>query len=383
LALPWKILLSPPEVSDVERGFLMGAFDSGWIAPAGPDLDAFEAELADFTGAAAVAGLSSGSAAMHMAVLAAGVQAGQEVLVSDLTFAASVFAVSYVGAVPVFVDCEADTWHMDPNLLAGELARRALAGTLPAAVIVVDLYGSVADYGRLVPLCAQYGVPLIEDAAEALGARRDGRSAGRFGGSGVLSFNGNKILTTGGGGALISDDAALVTRARYLATQARQPVLHFEHHDTGYNYRMGNLNAAVGRGQLRTLPDRIAQRRRVRLGYEQHLALLGGIRFQHIPEGCEPNHWLTTIAIDAPAFGATSTQVLAALHAAGIEARPAFKPMHLQPVFAGAARVGGTQPGGMVSAHLFERSVCLPSGGRLTDADVAWVCDVIASARQS
>ena len=375
--MSWKILLSPPEVSEVERDFLIGAFDSGWIAPAGPDLDAFEAELAQFTGAAAVAGLSSGSAAMHMAVLAAGVQAGQEVLVSDLTFAASAFAVSHVGALPVFVDCEPATWHMDPDLLADELARRARGGTLPAAVIVVDLYGSVADYARLVPLCAQYGVPLIEDAAEALGAHRDGTSAGRFGGSGVLSFNGNKILTTGGGGALMSDDAAVVSHARYLSMQARQPVLHFEHHDTGFNYRMGNLNAAVGRGQLRTLPDRIAQRRRVRLGYEQHLAPLGGIQFQGIPDGCEPNHWLTTIVIDPPVFGATAPEVLAALHAAGIEARPAFKPMHMQPVFAGAGQVGGT-----VSAGLFERSVCLPSGGRLTDTDVAWVCEVIASARQ-
>lgn len=376
--MSWKILLSPPEVSEVERDFLMGAFDSGWIAPAGPDLDAFEAELTEFTGAAAVVGLSSGSAAMHLAVLAAGVQAGQEVLVSDLTFAASAFAVSHVGASPVFIDCEPATWHMDPDLLAEELARRAHAGTLPAAVIVVDLYGSVADYGRLAPLCEQYGVPLIEDAAEALGARRDGKSAGRFGNTGLLSFNGNKILTTGGGGALMSDDAAVVAHARYLSTQARQPVLHFEHHDTGFNYRMGNLNAAVGRGQLRTLPQRIENRRRVRLGYEQHLAPLGGIEFQHVPEGCEPNHWLTTIAIDAAAFGATATQVLAALHGEGIEARPAFKPMHLQPVFAGAKHVGGA-----VSAALFERSVCLPSGGRLTDDDVAWVCSVIASARQS
>jgi dTDP-4-amino-4,6-dideoxygalactose transaminase len=374
--MSWKLLLSPPEVSDVERGFLLDAFDSGWIAPAGPDLDAFEAELADFTGAASVVGLSTGTAAIHLALTVVGVQAGDDVLVSDLTFGASAFAVTYVGARPVFVDCEPHSWHLDPDLLATELARRARAGTLPAAVVAVDLYGSVADHASIAPVCAEYGVPLVEDAAEALGARRHGMSAGRFGDVGVLSFNGNKILTTGGGGALLSDDPSLVTRARYLATQARQPVAHYEHTDVGFNYRMGNLNAAVGRGQLRTLPARIGERRRVRLGYERLLGALPGIGFQQVPPDCSPNHWLTTITVDAEQFGATATDVLAALHAAGIEARPGFKPMHLQPVFAGAGRVGGG-----VSAGLFERSVSLPSGGRITDEQVAWVADVVAGAR--
>ncbi|HEY4334124.1 MAG TPA: aminotransferase class I/II-fold pyridoxal phosphate-dependent enzyme, partial [Ilumatobacteraceae bacterium] len=282
----WKIWLSPPEVGPIERELLISAFDSNWVAPAGPDLEAFETELAELTGAASVAALSSGSAGLHLALLAVGVQAGDDVLVSTLTFGASAFAVTYVGARPCFVDCEPDTWHIDPELLHEELSRRAASGALPAAVISVDLYGSVADGERLVEVCAEFDVPLVEDAAEAIGARRAGRAAGRFGRVAVLSFNGNKIVTTGGGGALMSDDAAIVKRARHLSTQARNPVPWYEHDEVGYNYRMGNLNAAVGRGQLRTLGDRIAGRKRVREDYERHLGNVAGISFQGIPEGC-------------------------------------------------------------------------------------------------
>ncbi len=372
----WKILLSPPEMSEVERALLISAFDSGWVAPAGPDLDQFELELAAFTGAAFAVGLSSGTAALHLALMTAGVQAGSDVLVSDLTFGASAFAVTYLGARPCFVDCEAATWHLDPDLLAEELGRRARIGALPAAVVVADLYGSVADYQRLEPICAEFDVPLIEDAAEAIGASRHGRSAGRFGRIAVLSFNGNKIVTTGGGGAVLTDDPSVAARVRYLATQSRQPVLHYEHHDIGFNYRMGNLNAAVGRGQLRTLPERIEQRGRVRDTYERSLAALPGVRFQAVPADCVPNHWLTTITIDEPQFGASAAEVLGALHAAGFEGRPGFKPMHMQPVFADAPAVGGA-----VSAEFFANSVSLPSSGRITDDDVAEVCAVIAAAR--
>lgn len=374
---PWKIWLSPPEMSDVERSMLIDAFDSGWIAPAGPDLDAFERELAEFTGVAAVAGLSSGTAGLHLALLAVGVRAGDEVLVSSLTFAASAFTVTYVGATPVFVDCDPDTWHLDPDLLADELKRRADTRRLPAAVVSVDLYGSVADQARLAQVCAEYDVPLVEDAAEALGATRDGLAAGRYGRVGVLSFNGNKIVTTGGGGALMSDDTAIVARAKHLSTQAREPAPHYEHAEIGFNYRMGNLNAAVGRGQLRTLPDRIKDRRRVRAGYERHLASMPGLRFQAVPSGCEPNHWLTTVQIEPDAFGAERDDVLAALRAERIEARPAFKPMHLQPAFAGADVVGGD-----VAARHFEYGLSLPSGSAMTDDDVGWVCDVISSVRR-
>jgi dTDP-4-amino-4,6-dideoxygalactose transaminase len=372
----WKILLSPPEVGPAERSLLLDAFDSGWVAPAGPDIDAFESELAELTGTAAVAALASGTAALHLGLMAVGVRAGDDVLVSTLTFGASAFAVTYLGARPCFVDCEPSTWHLDPDLLADELARRADEGRLPAAVVAVDLYGSVADERQISQVCDQYGVPLVEDAAEALGARRDGSPAGSFGRVAVLSFNGNKIATTGGGGALASNDIELVARVRKLSTQAREPVPWYEHEHIGFNYRMGNLNAAVGRGQLTTLPERISQRRRVREQYEARLGAAEGIRFQEIPEGCEPNHWLTTVAFDPSAFGAAAADVLHALRNAGIEARHGFKPMHLQPVFSDSPVVGGE-----VAATLFDTSVSLPSGARLTEADVDWICDVVLATR--
>ncbi|MEX2625964.1 MAG: aminotransferase class I/II-fold pyridoxal phosphate-dependent enzyme [Ilumatobacteraceae bacterium] len=372
----FTILLSPPEVGPDERELLLAAFDSNWVAPAGPDIDAFEAELSELTGAAAVAALSSGTAALHLAMLAVGVGPGDDVLVSSLTFGASAFAVTYLGARPCFVDCEPRTWHIDTDLLGDELARRAATGTLPAAVVAVDLYGSVAAGARVAAICAEHGVPFIGDAAEALGATRDGVHAGRHARVSVQSFNGNKIVTTGGGGALVSDDPEMAARARYLSTQARQPVPWYEHADIGFNYRMGNLNAAVGRGQLRTLPDRIAGRARVRAGYERLLGGLPGVSFQEIPAGCSPNHWLTTVAFDPDEFGVITVDILAALRDAGIEARHGFKPMHLQPVFAANPVVGGE-----VSAELFRTTLNLPSGSRLTESDVAWICDVIASTR--
>ena len=376
MTVPWKIYLSPPEVGPIERELLLAAFDSNWIAPAGPDLDAFEADLAQVTGAAAVAALSSGTAGLHLALLAVGVQAGDDVLVSSLTFAASAFATTYVGARPCFIDSEPGSWHIDPDLLEQELADRARTGRLPAAVISVDLYGSVADGERLMAICATYDVPLIEDAAEAIGASRHGVPAGRFGRVAVLSFNGNKMVTTSGGGALVSDDPTVVARARHLATQARNPMPWYEHDEVGYNYRLSNLSAAVGRGQLRTLPERIAGRRRVREAYERRLGAAPGFTFQAIPDGVEPNHWLTTVRIDPDIAGMVPTDVLAALHTRRIEARHGFKPMHLQPVFSDAPVVGGD-----VAADLFATTVSLPSGSRLTDDDVGEICDVILSCR--
>lgn len=359
---------------------LLSAFDSGWIAPAGPDLEAFEHELCALTGATAAVGLSSGTAALHLALMALGVGADDEVLMSDLTFAASAFATRYVGAVPVFVDSEPGSWQMDPAVLQAALARRAESGRLPAAVIAVDLYGSVCDGTRIAAICAEHGVPLVEDAAEAIGATRDGTNAGRFGAVGVLSFNGNKMVTTGGGGALVADDPALIQHARHLATQARQPVAWYEHHAVGHNYRLGNLNAAVGRGQLATLPARIARRRAVRAEYERHLANVPGVRFQQVPADCEPNHWLTTVEFDPAVFGASAAEVLLALREAGIEARPGFMPMHLQPVFAGATVL--TADGPAVSLRHFERSVSLPSSGFLTPEQVEWVVRTALSARR-
>ncbi len=374
--MSWKYLLSPPEMNAVERELLIDAFDSNWIAPAGPDLEAFEHELASWTGAAAAVGLSSGTAALHLALQAAGVQPGDDVIMPSLTFAASAFAATYLGARPCFVDVDA-TWQLDAELLAAELAARAATTTLPAAVIAVDLYGAVADLVAIADICRHYGVVLIEDSAEAIGASLDGTSAGRFGWIGVFSFNGNKIVTTGGGGAVISDDVDVVERCRHLATQARVPAPHYEHAEIGYNYRLGNLNAAIGRGQLRTLAARIAGRRWVRATYERLLTPLGGITFQTVPSGCEPNHWLTTICVDADSFGNSPTAILAALNQARIEARPGFKPMHLQPVFANAPMISNGN-----SDRLFERCISLPSASTLTDDDIGSICDVIARSRQ-
>ena len=340
-------------------------------------LDAFEAELCGWSGAAAAVGLASGTAALHLALEAVGVGSGDDVLMSDLTFAASAFAASYLGARPVFVDSEPLTWQMDPDLLHAELARRAAAGSLPAAVVTVDLYGSVADNSRIAASCREFDVPLVEDAAEAVGARRDGVAAGRFGRVGIYSFNGNKILTTGGGGALVTDDVALAGRVRHLSTQARQPVAHYEHHEVGRNYRMGNINAAIGRGQMATLFDRIAQRRRVHEHYRRCLDQLPGVSFQDIPAACEPNFWLTTVQLDPDAFGATPAEVLAALRAERIEGRPGFMPMHLQPVYKGAPTVGGA-----VSERHFATSVSLPSSGRLSSDEVQAIVDIVMSVRR-
>jgi len=368
----WRVLLSPPEVGEDERSLLLGAFDSNWVAPAGPDIDAFEAELAELTGAPAVAALSSGTAALHLALMAVGVERGDDVLVSTLTFGASAFAITYLGARPCFVDCEPDTWHLDPELLDQELTTRSREGRRPAAVVSVDLYGSVADGVRLAAVCAAHEVPLVQDAAESIGATRGGVPAGRQGQVAILSFNGNKMVTTGGGGAIVSDDVSLVSRARYLSTQARQQVPWYEHEDIGFNYRMGNLNAAVGRGQLRTLPARIAARRKVREIYERRLGAVDGVGFQCIPDDCEPNHWLTTVTFDPESFSADPASVLASLRTAGIEARHAFKPMHLQPVFADHPVVGGR-----VAAEHFERGLSLPSGSRTSAEMVEEICDRI------
>ncbi len=377
MAEPWKIFLSPPEVSDTERELLVAAFDSGWIAPYGPDLEGFEADLAEFTGATAVAALTSGTAALHLALMAVGVEPGDDVLVPDVTFAAAAFATVYVGARPCFVDAHPRTWQLDPDLLEEELRHRADHGRLPGAVVAVDLYGACADFDRIPRICAEYEVPLVEDAAEALGSTWNGTSAGRLGRVGTLSFNGNKIVTTGGGGALLSDDPKIVSRARHLSVQARASAPWYEHDDIGFNYRLGNLNAAVGRGQLATLPHRMAERRRVHEGYRRCLGGLAGVTFQELPAACSPNWWLTTVRFDPGGFGATAVEILDALRDEHIEARHAFTPMHRQPVFVDHPVIGGS-----VGDDLFATSVSLPSGGRITDEEVRWICDIITSTRR-
>ena len=356
--------MSAPDVRQPEKDLLMAAVDSGWAAPAGPDLAAFETEIAAVTGVDHAVALSSGTAALHLALHALGVGPGDEVIVSTFTFAASANAVSYVGATPVFVDSSADDWNLDPELLERALAERAAVGRLPAAVISVDLYGQPADYRRIEPICERYGVPLIEDAAEALGSSLAGRPGGSFGRVAALSFNGNKLITTSGGGMLVGADEALIERARFLSTQAKEPAPHYEHHEIGFNYRLSNLLAAFGRGQLSTLDERIARRRWYFDRYVEVLGDVDGVTFQpEIDEGfC--NRWLTCALIDPALAGFSSADLREHLDGDDIESRPTWKPMHQQRSFAGVPTVlNGT------SDRLFAHGICLPSGSGMTDGD--------------
>jgi len=367
-----RIYLSPPDVGEAEREALDAAVRSGWVAPVGPDLDAFEAEVAAASGRSHGVGLASGTAALHLALKEVGVAAGDDVVVSTFTFAATANAVTYCGATPVFLDSEAASWNLSPDLLAEELAERAGRGRLPKAVVVVDLYGQCADYNRILPLCQEYGVPVIEDAAESLGASCGGRPAGSFGAAAVLSFNGNKIITTSGGGMLVTDDQRVAAHARHLATQARDPAPHYEHSEIGYNYRLSNLLAAFGRAQLAGLAERVERRRAVSRRYREALGDLAGVAFQPTGPGQEPSCWLTCITIDPAEARTTNDTVRLALEAQDIEARPTWKPMHLQPVFRDCpSRLDGT------SASIFERGLCLPSGSSLSEADQARVVEGI------
>jgi dTDP-4-amino-4,6-dideoxygalactose transaminase len=367
-----RLYLSPPHLSGEEQGLVAEAFASNWIAPLGPHVDAFEKEMTDYVGVGHAAALSSGTAALHLAMRLFGVGARDEVLCSTFTFSASVNPIVYEGGRPVLVDCDAATWTMDPNLLEDELRRLDAGGRRPKAVIAVDLYGQCADYDAICALCERYGVPLVEDAAEALGSVYRGKRAGRFGRLGVLSFNGNKIITTSGGGMLLSDEEPLVAKARFMATQAREAAAHYEHREIGFNYRMSNVLAAIGRGQLRVLPERVAARRRNFTLYAEALGDLPGVSFMPEAPYGTANRWLTCVLIDPKSFGATREDVRLALERENIESRPLWKPMHMQPVFSGCRRVGGD-----LSASLFREGLCLPSGSALREDDRNRVVDRI------
>lgn len=369
-----RIYLSSPHMGQDEMKLVEDAFRTNWIAPLGPHVNGLEQELAAYAAVGHVAALSSGTAALHLGLRLLGVQRDDEVICSTLTFSASANPILYEGARPVFVDSESSTWNMDPGLLAEELDACAKRNRLPKAVIVVDLYGQSADWKPIIDACARYDVPILEDAAEALGATYEGKPCGGFGRIGVFSFNGNKIITTSGGGALLSDDPKLVEKARFLATQARDPAPHYQHSEVGFNYRMSNVCAAIGRGQLRVLDERVAQRRRVFERYQAALGTLPGIAFMPEASFGRATRWLTCLTIDPGRFGATREDVRLALAARDIEARPVWKPMHVQPVFE-ASRVRG----GAVSEGLFERGLCLPSGSNLTDADIDEVIEVVQS----
>jgi dTDP-4-amino-4,6-dideoxygalactose transaminase len=369
---PPRIYLSPPHMSPRERELLVEAFDSNWIAPLGPHVDALEGEFAARLGMAGAVAVSSGTAALHLSLHLLGVGPGDEVLTSTLTFAATANAITYCGATPVFLDSDRRTWNMDPDLLQAELRDCDRRGRLPKAVVVVDLYGQCADYGRIEAICARYDVPIVEDAAEALGAWYGDRPAGSFGRAACFSLNGNKIITASVGGLLVSQDAELCRQARHLATQARDPAPHYQHSQIGYNYRMSNLLAAVARGQLQVLEERVAARRRNSSFYQQTLGGCPGITFMPEPDGYRSTRWLTCITVDPDRFGCDREAIRLHLESQNIESRPVWKPLHLQPAFAGCRFRGGA-----VAEALFRDGLCLPSGSSLSEEDRLRVSDAI------
>jgi len=367
-----RVYLSPPHLSGLEQAYVAEAFASNWITSTGPQVEAFEQEFSRLIGGSAAVALHSGTAALHLALHLAGVGAGDEVLVSTLTFAASVNPIRYLGATPAFLDSERASWNMDPGLLAETLEGRARGGRLPRAVVIVHLYGQSADLRPIVELCERFSVPLIEDAAESLGTTYDGRMTGTFGRAGIYSFNGNKVITTGGGGMLVSPDAGLIAHARKLANQAREPAAHYEHREVGYNYRLSNMLAAIGRGQLQVLGEHVAARRRNFAWYAEALAGLPGLSFMPEAKWGRHSRWLTCVTIDPAAFGTDREGLRLALEAENIEARPVWKPMHLQPVFARYPYLGGG-----VAEDLFARGLCLPSGSSLSVVDLERVARVV------
>lgn len=366
-----RIFLSAPHMGGDEYALVGEAFASNWIAPTGPMVTAFEQQLSDLTGIAHVAALSSGSAALHLALRLSDIGPGDEVWGATMTFIGGVAPICYAGATPVFLDIEPDGLMIDLDRLEGALEAGERSGHLPKVIVTTDLYGHVADMARVAALKRRFGFLWISDAAEAVGAYREGVHAGKGADFAIYSFNGNKIITTSGGGALASDDEDAVERARFLSTQAREPAPHYEHRTYGYNYRLSNVCAAIGVGQLRVLAERVDRRRRIHALYRDRLGTIEGIRFSSEPDGLRANRWLTTILID-PAAGFDREQARLALEAENIEARPLWKPMHMQPVFADAPRTGGE-----VAERAFEIGLCLPSGSAMSDTDVDRVCEVL------
>jgi len=373
--MPQKIWLSPPHMGGQEIEFVKEAFDTNWIAPLGPNVDAFEKQLAEATQTTEAAALTSGTAALHLALRVLGVKQDDIVLCQSMTFAASAFPIVYEKAIPVFIDSERDTWNMDPELLEEALKYYQSQGKRVGAIIVVHLYGMPAKMNEIKALAQQYNVPIIEDAAEALGSSYFNQPCAGLGDMGILSFNGNKIITTSGGGALVSHRADWVKEIRFLSTQAKDPFPHYEHTKIGFNYRMSNVTAGIGRGQMLVLSDRVAKRREHFVYYQQNLANLPGITFLPEPQGAYSNRWLTTILVDPEkSGGVTPDQIRLKLEANNIESRPLWKPMHLQPVFHDAAKFDRG-----VSADLFAKGICLPSGSSLTDEEREWIVSLVKS----
>jgi dTDP-4-amino-4,6-dideoxygalactose transaminase len=369
---PPRLFLSPPHLAGSERSLVAEAFDSNYVAPVGPMLEAFERDFCAYTGIPHAVALASGTAAIHLALRCLGIGAGDRVWASTLTFVGSVGPVMHQGATPVFFDADPDSWTLDPVLLQASLEEAARAGALPKAVLPTDLYGQCCDLDAIRAACDPYGIPVVADAAEAMGARYRGRHAGAGARAAAFSFNGNKIMTTSGGGMLASEDRGLVDEACRLSQQARDPAPHYEHSTIGYNYRMSNILAAIGRAQLAVLDERVRRRRAIFDAYRERLAGLPGVSFMPEAGYGRTTRWLTVVQFDPTDFPATAEEVRLALEAENIEARPVWKPMHLQPVFREAPAVGGA-----VAERLFRHGLCLPSGSQMTDTDIDRVAETI------
>jgi dTDP-4-amino-4,6-dideoxygalactose transaminase len=370
---PKRIYLSSPHMGGNEIKYVQQAFDENWIAPLGPNVDGFEADLCRLTGAKHAAALSSGTAAIHLALVLLGVGPGDEVICPTFTFSATINPILYQGAAPVFVDSDTSTWNLSVDETRRAIEDRLAKGKKPKALIIVHLYGQSAKMWQLMALAEKYDLPVIEDAAEALGATYEGKALGTFGTFGILSFNGNKIITTSGGGALLGNDGALIEKARFLATQARDPAPHYQHSQVGYNYRMSNVVAGIGRGQLEVLPERVKRRREIFAFYQKAFADIHAISFSPEFSDTTGNRWLTCIVVDeGQSGGVTRETIRLALAADNIEARPLWKPMHLQPVFAQYPYYGSG-----VAEDLFNRGLCLPSGSNLLPEDLDRVVRIV------
>jgi dTDP-4-amino-4,6-dideoxygalactose transaminase len=361
-------------MSGNEMKYIQEAFDTNWVAPLGPNVNEFEKELAGMLEIGSVAALSSGTAAIHLALIILGIRQGDEVICSSFTFSASANPIMYQGANPVFVDSESDTWNMDPDLLETAIKDRIFKGKKPKAIILVHLYGMPAKINKILEVSQLYDIPIIEDAAEALGSQFKGRYCGTFGQIGILSFNGNKIITTSGGGAMISNHPGFIDKAKFLATQARDKAPHYQHSEVGYNYRMSNVIAGIGRGQLKVLADRVKSRRENNRFYRKLLEKYEFISFQDEPEGHFSNNWLTTIIVKSGnKAGITSESIRIGMEKENIETRPLWKPLHLQPVFADyPAYLKG------ISESFFNQGLCLPSGSNLTENEKGRISDCLA-----
>ncbi|MCI5119038.1 MAG: pyridoxal phosphate-dependent aminotransferase [Candidatus Electrothrix sp. LOE1_4_5] len=369
-----RIFLSAPHMGGQELNFIHEAFASNYIAPVGPQIDAFEQEFAETVGTKYAAAVSSGTVALHLLLRYAGVASGDLVFCSTFTFVGSASPILYQGATPVFLDSDHSSWNMDPVLLASELEQRAVQGTLPKVVVLVHLYGQPADIDPIKAACDKHGVLLIEDAAEALGARYKGKVPGTFGLAGFYSFNGNKIITTSGGGMIVSDDEALIRKVKFWATQARDNAAHYQHTEMGYNYRMSNVLAAIGRGQLRVLDDRVQRKREIFAYYQECLSDLPGIAFMPEPNFAYSTCWLTCLTIDPAKANTSRDAIIQELENNNIESRPTWKPMHLQPLYADCATVGG-----QVAEKFFQTGLCLPSGTSMNDKDLKRIVRIIRS----